>query len=123
MTPVTLAEVEIALRRILIFFFPQPSEQTQYVEAIYDAVAGKCTAEVFERSVRLVAETMRSGKKPVPSEYLDNIRGIQSLSGNSKGECEKCGGYRMVVSRVVSELYNKSVEAMVPCPICRKGRS
>ena len=117
---ISVPQVTESLQRILVFFFPEPKEQIGYITSIHEAIATSCTPEIFDRACQIVAETMRPGKKPVPSEYLDAIRGIQSLAPKHSGPCDRCNGYKMIPGRQESQLYGKSIEVMLPCPVCQK---
>ena len=122
MSVLTVPQVTESLQRILVFFFPEPREQMGYIQAIHEAVGDICDPDIFDRACQIVAKEMIQGKKPVPSDYLSAIRGIQSL-GRKVNNCPGCGGIRQVSGRTYSELYGKTVEAMVPCPECSGGEA
>lgn len=119
MIPLTVPEVTKSLQRILVFFYPEPKEQLAYIRAIHEVVSIRCTAELFDRACQIVAEKMKPGKKPVPSEFLEVIQGIKALQHKVDYSCDSCKGSKMIPGRVYSELYDKTVEAMIPCPDCQ----
>lgn len=111
-------DVAQSLKRVLVFFKPDKEEAREYIDAVHEQVADLCDADIFDRAAIVVVGSMEPFKRPVPVEYINVIRGIKSFSRKGQ-KCDRCDGTRQIFGREYSELYGKTVDAMLTCPDCR----
>ncbi len=88
MPKLTKAQAANSLRRVVVFFKPNPQETRDYVEAIWEQFQNEDPKTFDEMCQRLVLR-MEPFKRPVPSEFIEVRDEGKKTAQNWKG-CENC---------------------------------
>jgi hypothetical protein len=101
-----------SLRRVLVFFRPDPEEAREYVRAVHEAFEWM-DPERFEAVCRLLAAMMEPFKRPVPSEFHAAYMRLKAELGwdpRPAVGCAKCDGQGV--------RYHKVADGAEVCAFC-----
>lgn len=113
-TPKQAAE---SLKRILVFFKPDPAEAREYVRAVHEQIRDTCSPQKFDSACQIVVRSMEPFKRPLISEYMKAI----SLVVDGRDRLAPCGCNPpgMVYGRISVPGTDRTTMGMAPCPKCQ----
>lgn len=126
--PMNAEQAAISVQRVISILGAKAKDGLQdYMKSVMD-VCGGMDAFKFDETCKEIVRTWRSAWRPKPSEYqlvysrLSKDRNWNA--GQSTDKCPSCENTGYVVawySRIVNDAPPQPIEAVKPCPKCRKG--
>ena len=115
---ITPKQAAQSLRRILVFFKPDPAEAREYVHAVHEQIRDACSPEKFDSACQIVVRSMEPFKRPLISEYMKAISLV--VDGRSRlAQCD-CNPPGLVYGRITIPGTDRTTMGMAACPKCTK---